>query len=124
MLFYIKQYKNILILMILGGIKMAVKTGVSMISFVITKEMRRKASSNSYKLPKAEQKKIRAYNKMMKEKKRQKKAAYIAALKKSGQYKNRHINNYKPGLISENDRLHELQCKLKERQAASDHKGK
>jgi hypothetical protein len=67
---------------------MAVKTGVSMISFVITKEMRRKASSNSYKLPKAEQKKIRAYNKMMKEKKRQKKAAYIAALKKSGQYKN------------------------------------
>lgn len=48
---------------------MAVKTGVSMISFVITKEMRRKASSNSYKLPKAEQKKIRAYNKMMKEKK-------------------------------------------------------
>ena len=67
---------------------MAIKTGVSMISFVITKEMRRKASSNSYKLPKAEQKKIRAYNKMMKEKKRQKKAAYIAALKKSGQYKN------------------------------------
>lgn len=62
---------------------MAVKTGVSMISFVITKEMRKKASSNSYKLPKA-----------------------------------------KPGLISENDRLHELQCKLKERQAASDHKGK
>lgn len=60
---------------------MAVKTGVSMISFVITKEMRRKASSNSYKLPKAEQKKIRAYNKMMKEKKRKKKAAYIAALK-------------------------------------------
>lgn len=49
---------------------MAVKTGVSMISFVITKEMRRKASSNSYKLPKAEQKKIRAYNKMMKEKNR------------------------------------------------------
>ena len=47
--------------MILGGIKMAVKTGVSMISFVITKEMRRKESSNSYKLPKAEQKKIRAY---------------------------------------------------------------
>ena len=74
--------------MILGGIKMAVKTGVSMISFVITKEMRKKASSNSYKLPKAEKKKIRAYNKMMKEKKRQKKAAYIAALKKSGQYKN------------------------------------
>lgn len=36
---------------------MAVKTGVSMISFVITKEMRRKASSNSYKLPKAEQRK-------------------------------------------------------------------
>jgi len=58
--------------MILGGIKIAVKTGVSMISFVITKEMRRKVSSNSYKLPKAEQKKIRAYNKMMKEKKRQK----------------------------------------------------
>lgn len=27
---------------------MAVKTGISMISFVITKEMRRKASSNSY----------------------------------------------------------------------------
>ena len=66
MLFYIKQYKNILILIILGGIKMAIKTGVSMISFVITKEMRKKASSNSYKLPKAEQKKIRAYNKMMK----------------------------------------------------------
>ena len=40
---------------------MAIKTGVSMISFVITKEMRKKASSNSYKLPKAEQKKIRAY---------------------------------------------------------------
>lgn len=37
--------------------KMAVKTGVSMISFIITKEMRKKASSNSYKLPKAEQKK-------------------------------------------------------------------
>ena len=70
MLFYIKQYKNILILIILGGIKMAIKTGVSMISFVITKEMRKKASSNSYKLPKAEQKKIRAYNKMMKEKNR------------------------------------------------------
>ena len=52
---------------------------------------------------------------MMKEKKRQKKAAYIAALKKSGQYKNTQVNNYKPGLISENDRLHELQCKLKER---------
>ena len=100
-----------------GGINMAVKTGVSMISFVITKEMRRKASSNSYKLPKAEQKKIRAYNKMMKEKKRQKKAAYIAALKKSGQYKNRHVNNYKPGLISENDRLHDLQRKLKEKRA-------
>ena len=46
---------------------MAVKTSVSMISFVITKEMRKKASSNSYKLPKAEQKKIKAYNKMMKE---------------------------------------------------------
>lgn len=58
--------------MILVGIKIAVKTGVSMISFVITKEMRRKASSNSYKLPKVEQKKIRAYNKMMKEKKRKK----------------------------------------------------
>ena len=43
--------------MILGGIKMAVKTGVSMISFVITKEMRRKESRNSYKLTKAEQKK-------------------------------------------------------------------
>ena len=71
--FYIKQYKNILILIILGGIKMAIKTGVSMISFVITKKMRKKASSNSYKLPKAEQKKLRAYNKMMKEKKRQKK---------------------------------------------------
>lgn len=64
--FYIKQYKNILILIILGGIKMAIKTGISMISFVITKEMRKKASSNSYKLPKAEQKKLRAYNKMMK----------------------------------------------------------
>jgi hypothetical protein len=38
MLFYIKKYKNILILIILGGIKMAVKTGVSMISFTITKE--------------------------------------------------------------------------------------
>lgn len=36
---------------------MAIKTGVSMISFVITKEMRKKASNNSYKLPKAEQKK-------------------------------------------------------------------
>lgn len=48
---------------------MAIKTGVSMISFVITKKMRKKASSNSYKLPKAEQKKLRAYNKMMKEKK-------------------------------------------------------
>lgn len=47
---------------------MSVKTGVSMISFVITKDMRRKASSNSHKLPKAEQKKIKAYNKMMKEK--------------------------------------------------------
>jgi len=35
---------------------MAVKTGVSMISFVITKEMRRKATSNSYKLPKAKDK--------------------------------------------------------------------
>ena len=39
--FYIKQYKNILILIILGGIKMAIKTGVSMISFVITKELRK-----------------------------------------------------------------------------------
>ena len=76
---YIKKYKNILIFIFLGGLNMAVKTGVSMISFVITKEMRRKASSNSYKLPKSEQKKIRSYNKMMKEKKRQKKAAYIAA---------------------------------------------
>lgn len=61
---------------------------------------------------------------MMKEKKRPKKAAYIAALKKSGQYKNTQVNNYKHGLISENDRLHKLQCKLKERQAASNHKGK
>lgn len=69
-------------------------------------------------MPKAEQKKIRSYNKMMK-----KKAAYIAALKKSGQYKNTQVNNYKPGLISENDRLHELQCKLKERQAENEHKG-
>lgn len=103
---------------------MAIKTGVSMISFVITKEMRKKASNNSYKLPKAEQKKIRAYNKMMKVKKRQKKVAYIAALKKSGQYKNTQAINYKPGLISENDRLHELQCKLKERKAANNHKGK
>ena len=57
--------------MILGDIKMAVKTGVSMISFVITKEMRRKASSNSYKLPKAEQKKIRAYKKKKSGKKKQ-----------------------------------------------------
>lgn len=32
--------------MFLGGIKMAVKTGVSMISFVITKEMRRKKTSS------------------------------------------------------------------------------
>lgn len=40
------------------------------------------------------------------------------------QYKNTQVNNYKPGLISENDRLHELQCKLKERQAASNNKGK
>lgn len=39
-------------------------------------------------------------------------------------YKNTQVNNYKPGLISENDRLHELQCKLKERQAASKHKGR
>lgn len=53
--------------------KITVKIGVSMISFIITKEMRRRASSNSYKLPKAEQKKIRAYNKMMKEKRLQKK---------------------------------------------------
>jgi hypothetical protein len=64
---------------------MAVKTGVSMISFIITKEMRKKASSNSYKLPKAEQKKIRAYNKMMKEKKRQKKAAYMICTPFTGQ---------------------------------------
>lgn len=71
---------------------MAVKTGVSMISFIITKEMRKKASSNSYKLPKAEQ-------------------------KKSGQYKNTQVNNYKPGLISENNRLHDLQRKLKEKRA-------
>lgn len=63
MSFCIKKYKNILIFIFLGGINMAVKTGVSMISFVITKEMRR-------------------------------------------------------------DRLHELQCKLKERQAGSNHKGK
>ena len=70
---YIKKYKNILIFIFLGGLNMAVKTGVSMISFVITKEMRRKASSNSYKLPKAEQKKIRSYNKMMKEKSDKKK---------------------------------------------------
>lgn len=59
-----------------------------------------------------------------KKKSGKKKAAYIAALKKSGQYKNTQVNNYKPGLISENDRLHELQCKLKERKAASNHKGK
>ena len=71
---------------------MAVKTGVSMISFVITKEMEKSSLYN--------------------------------CLKKSDQYKNRHVNNYKPSLISENDRLHELQCKLKERQAASNHKGK
>ena len=45
MSFYIKKYKNILIFIFLGGINMAIKTGVSMISFVITKEMRRKASS-------------------------------------------------------------------------------
>lgn len=82
MLFYIKQYKNILILIILGVIKMAIKTGISMISFVITKEMRKKASSNSYKLPKAEQKKIRAYNKMMKEKKRQKKSSLYSCFEK------------------------------------------
>ena len=37
---------------------MAVKIGVSMISFIITKEMRRKASSNSHKLHKTEQKKL------------------------------------------------------------------
>ena len=83
MLFYIKQYKNILILIILGGIKMAIKTGVSMISFVITKEMRKKASSNSYKLPKAEQKKIRAYNKMMK-KKAPKKSSLYSCFEKIG----------------------------------------
>lgn len=82
--FYIKQYKNILILIILGGIKIAIKTGVSMISFVITKEMRKKASSNSYKLPKAEQKKLRAYNKMMKEKKRQKKSSLYSCFEKIG----------------------------------------
>lgn len=75
-------------------------------------------------MPKAEQKKIRSYNKMMKEKNRQKKTAYIATLKKSGQYKNTQVNNYKTGLISENDRLHELQCKLKERQAENEHKDK
>lgn len=39
-------------------------------------------------------------------------------------YKNTQVNNYKPGLISENNRLHELQCKLKERQEASKHKGR
>ena len=33
-------------------------------------------------------------------------------------YKNRHVNNYKHGLFSENDRLHELQCKLKEKRVA------
>ena len=82
--FYIKQYKNILILIILGGIKMAIKTGVSMISFVITKEMRKKASSNSYKLPKAEQKKLRAYNKMMKEKKAAKKSSLYSCFEKIG----------------------------------------
>lgn len=38
------------------------------------------------------------------------------------QYKNTQVNNYKPGLISKNDRLHELQCKLKERQAENEHK--
>lgn len=46
MLFYIKQYKNILILIILVGIKMAVKTGVSMISFIITKEKKDKQKMN------------------------------------------------------------------------------
>lgn len=35
-----------------------------------------------------------------------------------------YIKQYKNILISENDRLHELQCKLKERQAASEHIGK
>lgn len=37
-------------------------------------------------------------------------------------YKNTQVNNYKPGLISENDKLHKLECKLKERQAASETK--
>lgn len=40
------------------------------------------------------------------------------------QYKNTQVNNYKSGLISENDRLHELQCKLKEIQAENEHKDK
>lgn len=40
MSFCIKKYKNILIFIFLGGINMAVKTGVSMISIAITKEMR------------------------------------------------------------------------------------
>ena len=40
------------------------------------------------------------------------------------QYKNTQVNNYKHGLISKNDRLHELQCKLKERQAENEHKDK
>lgn len=31
---------------------MSIKTGVSMISFVITKEMRKNTSKNSYRLPK------------------------------------------------------------------------
>lgn len=46
MLFYIKKYKNILVLIILGEIKMAVKTGVSMISFIITKEKKDKQKMN------------------------------------------------------------------------------
>lgn len=46
MLFYIKKYKNILVLIILGQIKMAVKTGVSMISFIITKEKKDKQKMN------------------------------------------------------------------------------
>ena len=46
MLFYIKKYKNILVLIILGEIKMAVKTSVSMISFIITKEKKDKQKMN------------------------------------------------------------------------------
>ena len=38
---------------------------------------------------------------------------YVFLYKKN--IKNRHVNNYKHGLFSENDRLHELQCKLKEK---------